>query len=261
MESYKKFEKKARHPTDSIFPILFVDPIVTRIAYLVKKRKSKVNPNSITAFRLFFISPAIITCLLLAPILHLRQFYLAAAILSYFIFFTDSLDGQIARGLDRKSKRGAFLDSVADRFATILFITMVLSVGLFLQNPFLIYGGIILFILKAFHMMVITKIYYYKEMWKEKENKSKVFKSGKASKILGLDLANHLGIQLAKLFGIKRCSTLLGGYEREVITFMLPALFVYFRLDLPAFWILIAFVVINMVFFLIRIKNVMRFKK
>ena len=65
-----------------------------------------------------------------------------------FYLLTDWLDGQIARGQNKVSEKGAFLDSIADRTAIIIFITSIISVGLWLENWFIIFGGILIFVLK-----------------------------------------------------------------------------------------------------------------
>ena len=227
METYKEFKKKARHPEDSIFPILFVDPIATPFAYLLKKLKIDIDPNNVTRSRLIFISPLIIACLFLAPILQMKTFYLGALILMYFYFFTDVVDGQIARGNDRKSKKGAFLDSIADRFGTFIFIVMIISFGLYLKSNYLIYGGILLFTIKGFYLMVVTKIYYYKELYNEKDDKSKVFEGKSAFDKVGLTKILDFLYKILKPILPKRCNRLLGGLEIYLVEIIIPLVFIY----------------------------------
>ena len=65
--NFKKFQKKVRHPTDSLFCILFIIPLTTRIAYFIKKHNLNITPNQVSYSRLFVLSPLIIFLLFLAP--------------------------------------------------------------------------------------------------------------------------------------------------------------------------------------------------
>ena len=255
-ETYKEFKERVIHTKDDLFAILFLNFITIRIAYLIKRWNLKISPNQITFTRLFVLSPLIILCLLLAPLLEIKVFYLVAILLSYLFLLSDWLDGQLARGLNKTSKKGAFLDSVADRFSTIIFFTLLFSIGLWFNNLFLICGSIVLFVLKTFHMMVITKIFYY-GLDKGKEN-AKVFSGNVAFNTIGIGIIFKAFKKINSVLKIKRWGEGIGGSERYFITIIIPLILVVCGLKLIPVYFLYFLIIFFILFFLIRIKNLFK---
>ena len=154
-ETYKKFKERVRHPKDDLFAILFINFITVRLAYIITKYKINITPNAVTYTRMFLISPLIILFLIIAPILNnSKVFYLSALVLSYFFLLSDWLDGQIARGIKKTSKKGAILDSIADRFSTIILLVLLFSIGLYYKSLILLLSSILLFSLKCFEIFL-----------------------------------------------------------------------------------------------------------
>ena len=234
--------------------MLFIDPLAIRLAYFIKKKKLNISPNRITSMRLGLLSPLIILLLFLAPILHFRVFYLFVAILFYFVMLTDTLDGDLARGLNKTSYLGAFLDSIADRFAIIIFFTLLFSIGLWTNNLILLLGSIFLFVLKTFHMMLITKLFYYRMI----EDVAAPFSGAPAFKTLGLiklfSLINKIKLPLK----IKRWNgCYVGSYERYILTIILPSLLITFNCEFIAILLGYFFIIFYSLFFILRIKSLL----
>ena len=260
-ESFKDFKKRVWHSEDSLFSILFIIPLTVRVAYLIKKWNLKVDPNRITLFRLIPLFFTIILLLFLAPILGMRELYLVVAILFYLYLFTDWLDGQVARAFNRVSKKGVFLDAIADRTAIIIFITLIVSVGLWTNEIFLIYGGIFIFVIKMFHMMIITKIFYFKENAPTKRGKEmeKIFGGhGALRKMKVLGVLFSLKEINKKYIKIKRWDPEITTPERYFITIMLPSFLIFFRLDQITIYLMYFFVVSFTIFYLIRVRSLLK---
>jgi len=263
MSKFKEFQEKVRHPKDSLFSILFIVPFTTRIAYFIKKNKLNITPNQISLTRLFILSPIIIFLLFLAPVLHLKIIYLFVAILFYLILLTDWLDGQLARGTNQTSKKGEFLDSVADRTAIIIFFTLIISIGLFVKSNFLIYGGIFLFIIKTFNLMIITKIFYSNMIPKKQMDSTERYKDKNMLKLFGGDDLNKMGMGkivcflnwINKYLKIKRWNPMITAPERYFLTIIIPCLLIFF-MDVTIYLsiLIIAFTL----YFIIRVKNLFR---
>lgn len=259
-ESFKEFSERVRHSGDSLFCILFIIPFTIRIAYFIKKYNLNITPNQVTSTRLFILSPIIIFMLFLAPILNIRTLYLVIAILFYFILLTDWLDGQIARGLNKTSKKGEFLDAIADRTSIIIFLTLIISIGLWTQNPLLIYGGVFLFVIKTFNLMIISKIFYYKE-------NIYVDKTKNMWKLFGGDDANEMGLTKftsfftklnKKYLKINKWNPGINAPERYFLTIIIPSLLVFFRLETIVIYLLGVLVIAFIFFFIKRIKSLFR---
>ncbi len=257
-ESFKVFKERALHEKDNLFAILFLNPITVRIAYLIKKYNLKISPNHITLTRLCLLFPLIIFVLFLAPILNYRILYLVIAILFYFFLFTDWLDGQLARGLNKVSDKGAFLDLIADRTAIIIFFTFIFSVGLWLNNIILLCGSAFLFALKTFHMMIITKIFYLNEKNKETKSINSVFSSLPARNTMGLLKIDLILSKLNTFLKIKKWEPRIGASEQYFLTIMFPALLIAFNLEIFAIFLLYFYIVAFSLFFIIRIKNLFK---
>ncbi len=249
---FQKFKEKVLHEYDDLFAILFVNFLTLRLAYWIKKYKINITANQVTYSRMFFIAPLIVLFLFLAPYYRNLWFYGLALIFSYLFIASDWLDGQIARGTNKTSPRGAFLDSVADRCSTILFFTLLFSVGLWYQNTFILFGSILLFILKSFHMMVITKLFFF-GMEKGKGNR-KVFDGSDA----GLLIVGKLLGKISKASGIKRWDGSFGGAERFFLTIMLPLILILFGSEFLVVSILYIFIGFFIAFLIVRIKNLFR---
>lgn len=257
--SFEKFRKKALIPKDEITAIYTIDPIAVRLAYFIYKRDIPITPNQITVFRLLFLTSAAIACLFLAPLLHLKIFYLFAAIFEWLIMFGDGLDGDLARGADKKSTFGAFLDVISDRVVIILFILLLFSLGMFEQSKFLIYGAAFLFITKLYNMTVINKVFYFGQ---KNLNVDYIFSGFEEQDKLGISKINSVYAWLNKYIKEKRWCESTGAYERNIITFILPCLLVYFGLDIVAVILGYLFIILFSYFYLFRIKNlIMDYKK
>jgi|TARA_Y100000310_G_scaffold263274_1_gene273435 phosphatidylglycerophosphate synthase len=244
------------HEKDDLFAILFVNFLTVRMVYFMNKHKIKITPNQITYSRIFLISPLIILFLFLAPLYKNTLFYLLALICSYLFIVSDWLDGQLARGTGQTSKNGEFLDVIADRFSTIIFLTLLFSFGLWFESILILYGSILLFILKIFHMMIITKLFY---LGIEKgEDNQKVFDGKDAFNSLGISKIFLLLKNLSKILKIERWDGTLGGAERFFLTIMLPLILILFNLSFLAFLLLLILMLFFGMFLMIRIKNIFK---
>ncbi len=265
-EPFKEFKEKALHEGDDLFAILFLNPISIRIAYFIKKYNLNINPNQITLSRLFLFAPLIILCLFLAPFLQAKIFYLLAIIFSYCFLLSDWLDGQLARGTNKTSEKGAFLDSIADRFSTIIFIILIFSLGLWFNNSILLYGAVLLFALKSFHLMTITKIFYYgkkitslNEVYTDKKSSmKKIFGRDTSFKILGITTFTSFLKKSNSFLRIKRWHCDFGGSERYVLTIALPLIFITCGWEIITIYFSYFLLAYFLIFFLIRIKNLLR---
>jgi len=256
---FENFKKKALLPKDEITTIFTIDPLSVRLAYFIYKKNLKITPNQITLFRLALLAPITILFLFLAPILQLKIFYLFIAILAYLIMFSDGLDGHLARGADKKSSFGAFLDVISDRVMIILFVIFLFSLGMFEKSLFLIYGSVFLFITKMYNMTVINKVFYFGQKTLDLDY---MFSGVKELDSLGIVMVNSLFVKINKYLKVKRWCESTGSYERNLITFIIPCLLVYFRLDIIAVILGYIFIVLFSFFYLSRTKNlILDYKK
>lgn len=262
MDRKKEFEelkKKSLHDYDSLLPLFIIDPITTRLVYFIKKRKIKITPNQISVLRLFIFYPIIVILLLIAPLFSLRVLYLVVAILTYLALITDGLDGQLARALDKKSKKGFFLDLIGDRCNIIIFILFVFSVGAFLGSRFLVYGAVLIFVLKMFHMMVITKIYYIDNEEKSNEEAERIFGPNNALNAMGINRVYGFIAKINKVLKLKRWNgDVAAGPERYVITIILPSILLFFGVDKVVLYAFYIFTILFALFFMIRIKDLLK---
>ncbi|MEK6841890.1 MAG: CDP-alcohol phosphatidyltransferase family protein [Nanoarchaeota archaeon] len=246
-KEFEDFKKKTLHPKEELLAILTVNHLTVRIAYFIKKHNLNISPNQVTSIRLFLLFPLITFLLFLAPIMQYRLFYLLAAIGVYFMAFTDDLDGNIARGLDKKSKYGAFLDSIADRAYTFILLIFIFSFGMWTNHTLLIYGALFALTLKSFHLMIISKVYYYNPNSSVTTIFPEFFQPG-----------NKVMVSLNKIFKIKRWCENFGGFERIFLAFMLPAILFYFGFELIVFVMVYALTIFNIYFYLSRTRNLIR---
>ena len=251
--SFKEFKEKALHEQEEVFAILFLSPITIRIAYLIKKWNLNITPNQITFSRLYLFSPLIILCLFLAPILQDKIFYLLAIIFSYFFLLSDWLDGQLARGTNKVSKGGTFLDSVADRLSSIIFLTLLFSIGMWFDNPILVYGSICLFVLKTFHMMIITKVFYYKR----NPDLHSLFTGQEARKVLGVARLESFLRKTNSFLNIKRWGCSVGGSERYFLSIIFPLILIILNLNAVVIVFSYILLIVFGISFIIRIKNLL----
>lgn len=254
-KKFNEFRKKAQHKQDELLTILTLDPISIRLAYLIKKKNLNISPNAITKIRLFIFGPLTVMFLLLAPLFQIKSFYLVSAFLVYLMNLSDDLDGNLARGTNKTSKVGAFLDSIADRFLILITITMMFSVGAWIQNQILINGAFLIFVLKSFHMMVITKIFYYSE--DRKKNINNVFEGESASSKLGVKLFINFLKKINGVLKIKRWHVGIGGYERAFITIILPSILIFIGQDKGVLVLELFLISFFVLFFVIRIINLL----
>jgi phosphatidylglycerophosphate synthase len=258
---FQKFRKQSLGAEGSFTAITILNFFSVRLAYFMHKRKSKITPNHITLLRMFVLSPLTLIFLFLAPIFNLRIYYLFVAILFYLILFTDDLDGNLARGRKQTSPSGALLDSISDRLAVPLFLTFIFSVALFLDNLFLLYGVILVFVLKTVNLMIISKVLFYKNL-----KKSQVYdlfgretldrmKVTKTKGILG-----RFKILLTKTLGLKpyeRWAGYLCALDYYTAVIIIPSLLMFFGLDLLTLVIFYILITLLTVFYLHRIKDLL----
>ena len=241
--------KKILHEKDDLFAILFINFLTTRLTHYIIENKIKITPNQISYLRMFLIAPIIILFLFLAPLYGNLLFYLGALVFCYLFIVSDWLDGQLARGTNKTSLKGAFLDSIADRCSTILFIVFLFSSGLWFSNNFLIYGSVCLFTLKSFHLMIITKLFYFGI--EKGKNNFRVFDGHDT----GINKINIIFKKVNKVLKIKNWGGTFGGSERFFITIMLPLILLLLGLVLLTKILLITYILLYSIFFIIRTKN------
>jgi len=254
METLSEFKEKVLHKKDDLFAILFLNPISVRLAYFIKKYNLGITPNQITWTRLLILGPLVILCLFLAPFLGLKIFYLLALFFSYSFLFSDWWDGMLARGMNTASLNGAFLDSIADRWSTIILFVTIFSIGLWFNNVILVYGAVSLFVLKTFHMMIITKIFYYK---KDVDN-LELFAGEDAKQILGITMIESFLLKTNSFLKIKKWGCTFGGAGRYFFTIMLPLILLIFNLEMIV--IIFSYILIFSfgISFIVRIKNLLK---
>jgi len=255
-ESFKEFKKKIQHNNEELLSILTINPITSRLTYFIKKKNLNISPNTVTLIRLLFLSSLTIFILFLAPVLNLRIFYLFVPILIYLMIFSDDLDGCLARGLNKKSKSGAFLDSIADRFFTIILFVFLFSLGSWNKDSLLVIGSIFLFALKTFHMMIITKIYYYNI--RKDISPEKLFSGKKAMNYMGINGIIFILNKINKILKVKRWGVTPGGYERAFITIIVPSLLLFFNFEVLAGYLGYLIIILYVIFFLIRINDLLK---
>tara|TARA_Y100000310_G_scaffold167546_2_gene167404 strand:- start:43835 stop:44632 length:798 start_codon:yes stop_codon:yes gene_type:complete len=255
---FEEFKKIALRPKESIISMFTITPLSIRVAYFIKKKKLNISPDQITLSGLFFFSPLTILLLFLAPLLNLRILYLFAAISFYLVLFVDWMDGQVARGLNKSSDKGAFLDLIADRVAIIIFFVVIFSIGLWTNNAYLLIGSTFLFVLKTFHLMVITKLYYAKERNKEAKEVAPAFSGLPALNKMGILKINSIFIKINNILKIKRWEPAINPPEQYSLTIMLPVLLVFFNLEIFATFLLYFYLFAFSFFFLYRIKNLLK---
>ncbi len=259
-KEFENFKKKSLHEYDSILPILIIDPITTRINYLIKKKKIKITPNQISNARIFILSPLILISMFLAPIFNLAWMYLVTAGLFYLSLLTDGWDGQLARALDMKSKKGFFLDLIGDRCSIIIFLFLIFSVGMFTHNNILVYSSVFLFTIKTFHMMIITKVYYLGGIKTEKETLS-VFTEVDTLGKMGVNQIYSIIAKLNKILKIKRWDGTIAAPDRYIMTIMVPCILLFFRnnvINTVIIWYFYILILFFTIFFMIRIKNLLK---
>jgi len=255
---FDEFKKKALRSKESIISIFLITPITIRLAYFIKKKNLNISPNEITLMGLFLFSPLTILFLFLAPLLEIRSLYLIVAILFYFVLFLDWLDGQVARGMNKLSDKGAFLDMISDRVSIIIFFIVIFSIGLWTNNDLLLIGSAFLFVLKTFHLMVISKVYYWNEKNKGGKFVGPVFSGIPALKKMGILNINTIFQRLNNVLKIKRWEPAINPPEQYSLTIMLPVLLIFFNLETFAIYLLYFYIFAFSFFFLFRIKNLLK---
>lgn len=252
-ETFKQFKERVLHPQDDIFAILFINFITARLAYIIARYKLKITPNQVTYTRMFLISPVIILLLIIAPIYKSMLAYIVVLVLSYLFLLSDWLDGQIARGTKKTSKKGAIIDSIADRFSTIIFLVVLFSIGLAYGNILIISSAVILFALKCFHMMVITKLYYYKV-----GDSQKIFDGADAMGSMGVSKIFKVTKWIKNKIGLTRWGGTLGGSDRFFITVMLPIILMLMGYSMLLSILIWAYIIFLTIFFTLRIKELLK---
>jgi phosphatidylglycerophosphate synthase len=244
MESFSKFKEKALRKKDAIVPILFFDPISSRLVYGLKRMFPKMTPTDITVSRLLFFSPLVLLFLFLAPF-YGDIFYLLAGIGFYITLLTDCMDGQLARGTGQISKKGDLLDCISDRFSNIVFFTLLFSFGLRIGSYVLVIGSFCLLILKIFQMMIVIRV-----------TESNFFKKSSPDKYLSEEgIADRIGVNfIYKVFfkiisplKIKRIDPRRSCLDQYIITIIVPSILIFFKLIL----VVKIFLYILLVFFIV----------
>jgi len=96
-----------------------IDPLLSKIA----KSFSKINPDVLTWFSLFFALSAGVFFYFSTPELELINYFLYGAV--FFVFlngFFDAIDGKVAKLTNKASLRGDFLDHAIDRYADVFMV-------------------------------------------------------------------------------------------------------------------------------------------
>jgi phosphatidylglycerophosphate synthase len=257
-ETFQEFKKRAQKEKGAIMNLMFFYPLSVRIAYFLNKTNPNINPNSITKLRLYFISPLILLFLFLAPFTGNKIFYLLSIVLFYFFHLSDCVDGELARGSGKTSKKGVFLDNISDRYATIIFIVSAFSIGLFIKENALIYGSVVLFSIKSFHSTVIIMFYKYMESLRDEKNKS-VLGGGEGMKKTGAKKIIDSLTKALKPILPKKCHTVFSStIERYTLTIIIPLLLVYLEINFIAFALELFLLLFFIVFYTIRIKSLIK---
>ena len=144
--------------------------------------KTGLTPNQYTLISLFFVLVSFYFLIKERLILALIFFLLAA--------FLDFIDGAVAKFLEKKTKKGAYLDTISDRYVEGIILLGFLFLPL---ADFLLPAKIWIFL--AFFGSLMTT--YSKAAAKEKELTQKELKKGllgRAERIILISLAIFLGI-------------------------------------------------------------------
>ena len=144
--------------------------------------KLGLTPNQYTLISLFFVLVSFYFLIKERLILALIFFLLAA--------FLDFIDGAVAKFLEKKTKKGAYLDTISDRYVEGIILLGFLFLPL---ADFLLPAKIWIFL--AFFGSLMTT--YSKAAAKEKELTQKELKKGllgRAERIILIFLAIFLGI-------------------------------------------------------------------
>ena len=144
--------------------------------------KLGLTPNQYTLISLFFVLVSFYFLIKERLILALIFFLLAA--------FLDFIDGAVAKFLEKKTKKGAYLDTISDRYVEGIILLGFLFLPL---ADFLLPAKIWIFL--AFFGSLMTT--YSKAAAKEKELTQKELKKGllgRAERIILISLAIFLGI-------------------------------------------------------------------
>jgi phosphatidylglycerophosphate synthase len=255
--SFREFKEKAMHKTSTPVPILFIESISIRLAYLIYKFKLKISPTDITMSRLLFFFPIVIF-LCFSSVFHSSNIvFLLIPLFCYLGLFTDWLDGQLARGTGKTSESGAFLDSISDRIGMLLFFLIIFSIGVSSNNIFLIGGSILLFVIKSLHMTVITMMFYY-DNGKTNDSKNKFFSDESANKKLGISRIFILIKNISDKLGLRRWNGSIGVVEQYFVTLIVIPLLFYFGLKVMTTYILYFMILIYFLFYLIRIFSIVK---
>jgi phosphatidylglycerophosphate synthase len=255
-ETFAEFKEKAIHKRSTPVPILFIEPITIRLAYLISRFKLRITPTQVTLTRLLIFFPLVGVLIFLAPIYKLRLLYLLIAIFSYIALLTDWLDGELARGTGKTSTSGAFLDSISDRIGMLIFFLIIFSIGLWLDNLLLVYGSVLLFLLKSVHMTVVNMSFYY-DAGKTKD-KNHFFSDESATKKLGLSILFSLVQKIAKKIGLRRWNGSIEVIEQYFVTIILLPLLFYFDLEKVTVYMSYALLIFFFMFYIIRIFSLIK---
>jgi choline kinase/phosphatidylglycerophosphate synthase len=118
----KILRKSLRKPEDGPVSVLINRPISTRISTFIYRRGFYISPNAVS-----FIS--FLTCIL-GSFLFLLGFNLLSGLVIQLSSILDGIDGELARLFGTKTKFGALLDSILDRYADL---AVVISAALALK--------------------------------------------------------------------------------------------------------------------------------
>jgi len=145
--------------------------------------KLGLSPNQYTLISLFFVILSFYFLIKIKLILALVFFLLAA--------FLDFIDGAVAKFTQRETKKGAYLDTICDRYVEGIILLGFLFLPL--KGFFLLPAQIWIFL--AFFGSLMTT--YAKAAAKEKELIAEELKKGlfgRAERIISISLAIFLGI-------------------------------------------------------------------
>lgn len=162
--------------------------------YGKRKKFKKITKTIGKNFSKLGLSPNQWTVLSFVPALTglylvYHSFLLKGALLYFLSFFIDIVDGSVARYTNRTSKKGAYVDTIADRYVEFIFLFSILFVSL----PEIVIPSQAWIILLLFGSLITT---YSKSAAKEKEILKRELKGGlleRAERVFLLAVALAVG--------------------------------------------------------------------
>ena len=134
MDKPKFNVNKSQKSVDDIYAMVFARPVSKRISKVLFN--TKVTANQITVFSVFLG--------VISGILLFFDYNYISAVLLYFSFVFDCVDGELARSREQFTKLGLWLESTLDRVPDIL---PIIAMGFLTKNWMLASLAVIVFFL------------------------------------------------------------------------------------------------------------------